>query len=72
MWCFPNGVKMRPTFAILLSLLFLVQFDPQRTAAATFNTNDWAFLDNGQIRIGAKKTSGACIGYLSLSGSTTC
>lgn len=40
------------------------------TAAAPLNTNEWAFLDNGQIRIGVKKTSGACIGYLSLSGST--
>jgi hypothetical protein len=31
---------------------------------------DWAFLDNGQIRLGVKKTSGAAIGYLSPSGST--
>lgn len=37
--------------------------------AATLDTNDWAFLDNGQIRIGVKKTSGACIGWLSQSDS---
>jgi hypothetical protein len=30
---------------------------------------DWIFLDNGQIRLGVKKTSGAAIGYLSPSGS---
>lgn len=37
--------------------------------AATMETNDWAFLDNGQIRIGVKKTSGACIGWFSQSES---
>lgn len=31
---------------------------------------DWAYLDNGQIRLGVKKTSGAGIAYLSASGST--
>ena len=31
---------------------------------------DWVYLDNGQIRLGALKTSGAAIGYLVLSGST--
>lgn len=30
---------------------------------------DWLFLDNGQIRIGVKKTSGAGIAWLSKSGS---
>jgi hypothetical protein len=37
--------------------------------AATMDANEWAFLDNGQIRIGVKKTSGACIGWFSQSGS---
>lgn len=30
---------------------------------------DWLFIDNGQIRIGVKKTSGAAIAWLSKSGS---
>ena len=33
-------------------------------------TNDWVFLDNGQLRLGVKKTSGAGIAWLSRSGST--
>ncbi len=32
-----------------------------------FPDSDWVFLDNGHVRLGAKKSSGACIGYLSLS-----
>lgn len=47
----------------------LVSMGTAQVSAALLNTNDWAFLDNGQIRIGVKKTSGACIGYFSLSGS---
>jgi len=33
-------------------------------------TNEWLYLDNGQIRLGVKKTSGCAIGYCSLSAST--
>lgn len=47
----------------------LVVMATARACAATLDTNDWAFLDNGRVRIGVKKTSGACIGYFSLSGS---
>jgi len=36
--------------------------------AGTAAEADWAFLDNGEIRIGVKKSSGGCIGYFSLSG----
>jgi hypothetical protein len=36
-------------------------------AAPAYDTG-WSFLDNGQIRLGVKTNSGACIGYLSLSG----
>ena len=38
-----------------------------RSEAAPDETTpaDWAYLDNGQLRIGVDKTSGACIGYLS-------
>jgi hypothetical protein len=32
--------------------------------------DDWVYLDNGSVRIGVKKSSGACIGYLSPSDST--
>jgi hypothetical protein len=31
--------------------------------------DNWAFLDNGQVRLGVKKTSGAGIGWFSASGS---
>lgn len=37
--------------------------------AAEFIPADWVFIDNGQIRLGVKKTSGAGIGWLSRSGS---
>jgi hypothetical protein len=36
---------------------------------AAGGTNDWVFLDNGQLRLGVKKTSGAGIAWLSRSGS---
>ncbi len=35
----------------------------------TINPADWVFIDNGVIRLGVKKTSGAGIGWLSRSGS---
>ena len=31
---------------------------------------DWVYLDNGKIRLGVDRSSGACIGYLSESGSS--
>jgi hypothetical protein len=33
------------------------------------NADDWIYLDNGQVRLGVKKTSGAGIGWFSASGS---
>ena len=39
------------------------------TPAAESKQADWTYLDNGQVRLGVKKTSGACIGYFSQSGS---
>lgn len=51
----------------LVSVVLLASFSAPGLA---INTNDWAFLDNGEIRIGVKKTSGACIGWLSQSGSS--
>jgi hypothetical protein len=38
-------------------------------APQKYPTNDWAFIENGQLRLGVKKSSGACIAYLSRSGS---
>lgn len=38
--------------------------------AAPAQTNDWVFLDNGQVRLGVKKNYGAGIGWFSQSGST--
>ena len=35
----------------------------------TINPADWVFIENGVIRLGVKKTSGAGIGWLSRSGS---
>ena len=35
------------------------------------SSNDWVFIDNGQIRLGVIKSSGAGIGYLSSSNSKT-
>lgn len=60
----PRCVRRVGLLALLLAL------GTVRLGATPINTNDWAFLDNGQIRIGVKKASGACIGWLSESGST--
>jgi len=38
-------------------------------AAFAADTNGWVFLDNGQLRLGVKTNSGACIGHLSPSSS---
>jgi hypothetical protein len=53
----------------LLKWVFGLALTSLPALAATMDTNDWAFLDNEQIRIGVKKTSGACIGWFSKSGS---
>jgi hypothetical protein len=38
-------------------------------ARAPVSTNDWHFIDNGTIKVGVNKTSGAGIGWISQSGS---
>ncbi|MDX1925666.1 MAG: hypothetical protein SFV81_04070 [Pirellulaceae bacterium] len=35
----------------------------------TSEADEWAFIDNGQIKVGVKRASGAAIGWMSLSGS---
>lgn len=63
--------RWRATFGRALNpVLVLLAWVAVHADAAPINTNDWVFLDNRQIRIGVKKTSGACIGWLSQSGST--
>ncbi len=49
---------------LLLSLSLLGAPAPQA------QTNDWLFLDNGTLRLGVKRSSGAAIAWLSRSGST--
>jgi hypothetical protein len=46
---------------VLLLLLFI--FGTLHDSSA----NEWLYLDNGQLRLGVNKTSGACIGYLARS-----
>ncbi len=48
----------------LLFLLFLLAV-LMRMPARADEASDWTYLDNGQLRIGVKKSSGACIGFLS-------
>ena len=57
----------RAFWLIMISLLSLSA--PASLPAATAETNQWTYLDNGQIKLGVKNTSGAGIAYLSLSGS---
>ena len=66
---------MRPYFIVLAILGMLVspalgEDKPLRRAAgaAELKPADWVFLDNGVIRLGIKKTSGAGIAWLSRSG----
>ncbi|MEO6182924.1 MAG: hypothetical protein ABIP71_07500 [Verrucomicrobiota bacterium] len=40
------------------------------TASPLPSTNDWLFIDNGQVRLGVKKSSGAGIAYFSESDSS--
>ena len=37
--------------------------------AGEVESGDWAYVDNEQVRLGVKKSSGACIGYFGLSKS---
>jgi hypothetical protein len=62
--------RMQPEVGLVFWFGCLVSLGTAQIPAASFNTNDWAFFDNGEVRIGVKKTSGACIGYFSLSDST--
>ena len=56
----------RRRFLPALSLCGLSSFS--FSPAAELNPSDWVFLDNGQIKLGVKKSSGAGIAWLSASG----
>lgn len=52
---------------LLVALMLLGARYP--APAAEPAKGDWTYLDNSQVRLGVKNTSGACIGYFSRSGS---
>ncbi len=56
----------RRRFLPALSVCGLSSF--RNSPAAELNPADWVFLDNGQIKLGVKKSSGAGIAWLSASG----
>lgn len=60
---------IRQQVTVICGLAWMLVGVQGAALAAPLDPNEWSFLDNGHIRIGVKKTSGACIGYLSLSGS---
>jgi hypothetical protein len=57
----------RCLFATLIGLWPFLQAAQLSAAPAERSTNDFVFIDNGQIRLGVKKSSGAGIAYLALS-----
>ncbi len=54
------------TLSAGLTWLALTTYAP---AEQPVSTDDWRYLDNGQIRVGVKVSSGAAIGWMSRSGS---
>jgi len=61
----------RPPIILLLTFLLSLGFGTTGFAANAPGMNDakWVYLDNGQIKLGVKESSGAGIAYLSVSGS---
>jgi hypothetical protein len=53
------------TRRFFLATLMLIAALTRVDSAHADDAPDWIYLDNGQIRIGVKKSSGACIGFLS-------
>jgi len=52
----------------LLRLLLLSALALRGWASDPFSSDRWAYLDNGQVRLGINMSAGGCIGYMSLSG----
>jgi len=57
------------SLAILWSLVFGFWDFVSAAEAPSMPTDKWVYLDNGQIKLGVKESSGAGIAYLSVSGS---
>lgn len=57
-----------PVFIFGLLLLTSAPCLAQADAKPTADSTEWAFIDNGQIKVGVKRASGAAIGWMSLSG----
>ena len=53
----PRSLRSQGTIPSLNLILLL--------AAVSTHAGDWVFLDDGQLRLGVKTNSGACIGFLS-------
>jgi hypothetical protein len=62
--------QLLATGAVALTLSGVALAEKLAGPVTAGDTNDWAYLDNGQLRLGVKKTSGAAIAWLSRSGST--
>jgi hypothetical protein len=59
-----------PALTLTLNCLWLFAFCANASGGTLGgNADDWVYLDNGQVRLGVKKTSGAGIGWFSASGS---
>jgi hypothetical protein len=56
--------------ALLLALLALFPFRAFADTTASPSTNDWLFVDNGEVRLGVIRSSGAGIAWFSPSEST--
>lgn len=59
---------IKPNLTLPLLVALFLSGAAVSSPAADRNQADWTYLDNGQVRIGVKKNSGACIGYFSKSG----
>ena len=57
---------MRLTSLVLFPILLTTAFAAEVTMPAERATNDFVFIDNGALRLGVKKSSGAGIAYLAL------
>jgi hypothetical protein len=61
-----------PVFAILFTFNYCYAQNnctAQTPIKPLSEPNEWEFIDNGQIKVGVKRASGAAIGWMSLSGS---
>ncbi len=62
----PGGFPRRGFLTGLATVAAGLRFS--RAAAPAMDPADWVFIDNGEVRLGVKQSSGAGIGWLSASG----